>query len=231
MKAIFTIVGSARSRHISPCIAADRDWITKKNQKAKHSMSNPARRRKLPGGVFFCRCASYSLCLPVCRIPMETHERRNTIETVFLRRRSKFHGNVYPPSEPIPYQQPTKRQRAQRSSANVQHLLALEAPVTTRCDLWLADACNTNLAGGTACENLCSMPRKTGARYPCTQPMEGPLVVSRLFLLGSVRRSLRAGAIRSECQTSKARFLCSRQCPTLTLWTRGLCRAASFMSP
>ena len=82
-------------------------------------MSNPARRRKLPGGVFFCRCASYSLCLPVCRIPMETHERRNTIETVFLRRRSKFHGNVYPPSEPIPYQQPTKRQRAQRSPANV----------------------------------------------------------------------------------------------------------------
>ena len=119
MKAIFTIVGSARSRHISPCIAADRDWITKKNQKAKHSMSNPARRRKLPGGVFFCRCASYSLCLPVCRIPMETHERRNTIETVFLRRRSNFHGNVYPPSEPSPYHQPTKKQRAQRSPANV----------------------------------------------------------------------------------------------------------------
>ena len=82
-------------------------------------MSNPARRRKLPGGVFFCRCASYSLCLPVCRIPMETHERRNTIETVFLRRRSNFHGNVYPPSEPSPYQQPTKKQRAQRSPANV----------------------------------------------------------------------------------------------------------------
>jgi hypothetical protein len=119
MKAIVTIVGSARSRHISPCIAADRDWITKKNQKAKHSMSNPARRRKLPGGVFFCRCASYSLCLPVCRIPMETHERRNTIETVFLRRRSNFHGNVYPPSEPSPYHQPTKKQRAQRSPANV----------------------------------------------------------------------------------------------------------------
>jgi hypothetical protein len=149
-----------------------------------------------------------------CRIPMEMHERRNTIETVFLRRRSEFHGNVYSPSEPIPYQQPTKRQRAQRSSANVQHLLALEAPVTTRCNLWLADACNTNLAGGTACENLCPMPRKTGARYPCTQPMEGPLVVSRLFLLGSVRRSLRAGAIRSECQTSLAQFLCSRLVPT-----------------
>jgi hypothetical protein len=82
-------------------------------------MSNPARRRKLPGGVFFCRCASYSLCLPVCRIPMETHERRNTIETVFLRRPSNFHGNVYPPSEPSPYQQPTKKQRAQRSPANV----------------------------------------------------------------------------------------------------------------
>ena len=98
-------------------------------------MSNPARRRKLPGGVFFCRCASYSLCLPVCRIPMETHERRNTIETVFLRRRSKYHGNVYPPSEPIPYQQPTKRQRAQRSPANVQHLLALEAPVTNSMQL------------------------------------------------------------------------------------------------
>ena len=70
------------------------------------------------------------------------------------------------------------------------------------------------LAGGTACENLCPMPRKTGARYPCTQPMEGPLVVSRLFLLGSVRRSLRAGAIRSECQTSLAQFLCSRLVPT-----------------
>ena len=50
---------------------------------------------------------------------METHERRNTIETVFLRRRSNFHGNVYPPSEPSPYQQPTKKQRAQRSPANV----------------------------------------------------------------------------------------------------------------
>jgi hypothetical protein len=133
MTAIFTIVGSARSRHISPCIAADRDWITKKNQKAKHSMSNPARRRKLPGGVFFCRCASYRLCLPVCRIPMETHERRNTIETVFLRRRSNFHGNVYPPSEPSPYQQPTKKQRAQRSPANVHtswRLMALRLDAT-----------------------------------------------------------------------------------------------------
>jgi hypothetical protein len=89
---------------------------------------------------------SYSLCLPVCRDPMETHERRNTIETVFLRRRSKFHGNVYPPSEPIPYQQPTKRQRVQRSPANVHlHLLALEAPVTTRCNSWLADACKQTL--------------------------------------------------------------------------------------
>jgi hypothetical protein len=139
MKAIFTIVGSARSRHISPRIAADRDWITKNNQKATHSMSNPARRRKLPGGVFFCRCASYSLCLPVCRIPMETQKQTS-------RQRVS-------PSEPIPYQRPTKRQRAQGSPENVQHLLALEAPVTTRCNPWLADACNTNLAGGTACES------------------------------------------------------------------------------
>jgi hypothetical protein len=30
-EANLTIVGSAGSRHISPCIAADRDWITKKN--------------------------------------------------------------------------------------------------------------------------------------------------------------------------------------------------------
>jgi hypothetical protein len=29
MEAILTIVGSARSRHTSPCIAAARDWITK----------------------------------------------------------------------------------------------------------------------------------------------------------------------------------------------------------
>ena len=64
MTAIFTIVGSAQSRHISPCIAADRDWITKKNQKAKHSMSNPARRRKLPGGVFFA-----DALLTVCACP------------------------------------------------------------------------------------------------------------------------------------------------------------------
>ena len=130
MKAILTIVGSARSRHISPRIAADRDWITKNNQKATHSMSNPARRRKLPGGVFFCRCASYSLCLPVCRIPMEPHERRNTIETVFLRRRSKFHGNVYSPSEPVPFQQPTNGQRAQPGERPLRAALrALEALV------------------------------------------------------------------------------------------------------
>jgi hypothetical protein len=187
MKAIVTIVGSARSRHISPCIAADRDWITKKNQKAKHSMSNPARRRKLPGGVFFCRCASYSLCLPVCRIPMETHERRNTIETVFLRRRNKFHGNVYPPSEPVLYQPQTKGQRAQHTRRRP--FLA-----------WRNGCVQHNLAGGAACENLRPMPRETGARYARTQSMERPLVVvSRLLLLGSVRRSLRAGAIRSEC--------------------------------
>jgi hypothetical protein len=75
---------------------------------------------------------------------METHERRNTIETVFLRRRSKFHGNVYPPSEPIPYQQPTKRQRAQPGERPLTPP-ALEAPVTTRCNSWLADACKQTL--------------------------------------------------------------------------------------
>jgi hypothetical protein len=31
IEAIVAIVRSERSRHISPCIAADRDWITKKN--------------------------------------------------------------------------------------------------------------------------------------------------------------------------------------------------------
>jgi hypothetical protein len=81
----------------------------------------------------------------------------------------------------------------------------------------------TNLAGGTACENLCPMPREAGARYPRTQSMERPLVVARLLLLGSVRRSLRAGAIRSE------NFVVSAS-STLTLWTRRLCHAASCMS-
>jgi hypothetical protein len=99
----------------------------------------------------------------------------------------------------------------------------LKPPLRLDATLGSADACNTNLAGGTACENLCPMPREAGARYPRTQSMERPLVVARLLLLGSVRRSLRAGAIRSE------NFVVSAS-STLTLWTRRLCHAASCMS-
>ena len=63
-----------------------------------------------------------------------------------------FTATCIPPLNRFPTR-PTKRQRAQGSPENVQHLLALEAPATTRCNPWVADACNKNLAGGTACES------------------------------------------------------------------------------
>jgi hypothetical protein len=47
-------------------------------------------------------------------------------------------------------------------------------------------------------------------------------VVSRLLLFDSMQRSLRIGAIRSECQTSLAQLPCSRVAPTfdcLASWT------------
>ena len=37
IEAIVTIVRSERSRHISPCIATNKDWITKKKLKGDHS--------------------------------------------------------------------------------------------------------------------------------------------------------------------------------------------------
>jgi hypothetical protein len=69
----------------------------------------------LSGGV---RVKDTGLVSPLLR-PLRTNhatdfdaERRNTIETGFLRRRNKIHGNVYPPSEPVLYQQQTNGQRA-----------------------------------------------------------------------------------------------------------------------
>ncbi len=134
------------------------------------------------------------------------------LKPFFFADEANFTATCIPPLNRFPISSRQRGQRAQRSPANIHlNLLALEAPVTTRCNSWPRECLQTNLAGGKGCENLYPMQREAGARYPRPQSVERPLVVSRLLLLGSLRRSLRAGAIRSECWTSSSWLLRSRR--------------------